>query len=106
LKVTGVHLQQYERRIYFDSEPGASLSLYYGDEKLGPPIYDYAKLFQRDASAEQVQLSAEEQNAAFSGRPDDRPWSERHPAVLWVSIIAAVMILGGIALRSMKPTAT
>jgi hypothetical protein len=106
LKLTGVHLQQYERRIYFDSEPGASLSLYYGDEKLGPPIYDYAKLFQRDPSAEQVQLSAEEQNAAFSGRPDDRPWSERHPAVLWASIIAAVMILGGIALRSMKPTPT
>ncbi len=106
LKITGVHLQQYERRVYFDSDPGVSVSLYYGDDKLGAPIYDYAKLFQRDASADPVQLSPEEQNAAYSGRPDDRPWSERHPAVLWVTILAAVMILGGIALRSMKPTAT
>jgi hypothetical protein len=104
LKITDIRLQQYERRIYFDSDPGASFRLYYGDEKLGPPVYDYAKLFQRDASASQVKLAAEEQNAAFSGRPDDRPWSERHPAVLWVTIIAAVMILGGIALRSMKQT--
>jgi hypothetical protein len=106
LKITAVRLQQYERRIYFDSDSGPKLSLYYGDEKLAAPVYDYAKLFQKDASAEQVQLGAEESNAAYTGRPDERPWSERHPALLWVAIIAAVLILGGIALRSMKTSAT
>jgi uncharacterized protein DUF3999 len=106
LKITAAHLEQYERRIYFDSDSGANLGLYYGDEKLGAPVYDYAKLFQKDAGADQVQLGAEEPNAAYKGRPDDRPWSERHPALLWVAIIAAVLILGGIALRSMKTTAT
>jgi hypothetical protein len=106
LKVTAARLQQYERRIYFDSDSGPKLSLYYGDEKLGAPVYDYTKLFQKDASADQVQLGAEESNAAYTGRPDDRPWSERHPALLWVAIIAAVLILGGIALRSMKTSAT
>jgi hypothetical protein len=105
LKITGARLQQYERRIYFDSGLGVQPRLYYGDEKLGAPVYDYAKLFQKDANAGQVELGAEEANAAYTGRPDDRPWSERHPAVLWVVIIAAVLILGGIALRSMK-TAT
>jgi len=102
LKITGVRLQQYQRRIYFDSDPGSKLSLYYGDEKLGAPVYDYTKLFQKEASADQVQLGAEEPNAAYSGRPDDRPWSERHPALLWLAIIAAVLVLGGIALRSMN----
>jgi hypothetical protein len=53
LKITAAHLEQYERRIYFDSDSGANLELYYGDEKLGAPIYDYAKLFQKDASADQ-----------------------------------------------------
>jgi hypothetical protein len=106
LKITAIHLQQYERRIYFDSDSGANPRLYYGDEKLGAPVYDYAKLFQKDASADQLQLGAEEPNAAYAGRPDDRPWSERHPALLWVAIIAAVLVLGGIALRSMKTTAT
>jgi hypothetical protein len=106
LKVTEARLQQYERRIYFDSDSGANLKLYFGDEKLEAPVYDYAKLFQKDATAQQVQLEAEGANAAYTGRPDDRPWSERHPALLWVAIIAAVLVLGGIALRSMKTTAT
>jgi len=53
-----------------------------------------------------VQLGAEEGNAGYTGRPDDRPWSERHPAVLWTAILAAVAILGGIAVRSIKSAAT
>ena len=102
LKITGGHLQQFERRIYFDADTGVQPWIYYGDEKLGTPEYDYAKLFQQDKNADQVQLSAEEANAAYSGRPDSRPWSERHPAVLWTAIIAAVLILGAVAVRSLK----
>ncbi len=102
LKITRARLEQYERRIYFDCDPGASLSLYYGDEKLDAPVYDYSKLFQIDARAEQVQMNAEEANADYTGRPDERPWSERHPAILWSAIFAAVALLGGIALRSIK----
>ncbi len=102
LKITGARLQQYERRIYFDCDAGASLKLDYGDPKLEAPVYDYAKLFQPDAHAEKIELGAEEANSEYSGRPDDRPWSERHPAVLWAAILASVGILGGIALRSIK----
>jgi hypothetical protein len=106
LKIMGARLQQYERRIYFDADAGIQPKLYYGDAQLDAPIYDYAKLFQKNVNAEQKQLGAEEVNTAFTGRPDDRPWSERHPAVLWLAIIAAVLILGGVALRSMKVVAT
>jgi hypothetical protein len=106
LKITGARLQQYERRIYFDADSGTQPRLYYGDAKLEAPVYDYAKLFQKDANAAQALLAAEEANAAYTGRPDDRPWSERYPAVLWVAIIAAVLILGSIAVRSMKGATT
>jgi hypothetical protein len=105
LKISEVHLQQLERRIYFNLNAQSSVDsvvLYYGDEKLEGPEYDYAKLFQRDAHAAAAQLGREASNAAYTPRPDDRPWSERHPAVLWIAIIAAVVILGAIALRSMK----
>lgn len=102
LRITGAHLEQYERRIYFDSPSGAQIDFYYGDEKLDAPVFDYAKLFAKDANADQVSFRPEEANNAYSGRPDDRPWSEQHPAVLWVAMIAAVAILGLIALRSMK----
>jgi hypothetical protein len=76
--------------------------LYYGDEKLNAPVYDYAKLFQSDLNSEQMQFGVEVANSGYTGRPDDRPWSERHPAVLWAAILAAVAILGGIAVRSIK----
>lgn len=105
LKIADARLQQYERRIYFDADPGAAIQLYYGDEKRGAPVYDYQKLFQKDASASQLLFGAEILNAAYTGRPDERPWSERHPAVLWTAIIAAVLMLGGLAFRSLKSAA-
>jgi uncharacterized protein DUF3999 len=105
LKITGARLQQYERRIYFDCDAGNTLGLYYGDSKRAAPVYDYGKLFQLDANAGRVELGTEAANSGYTGRPDERPWSERHPAVLWVAILAAVAILGGIALRSIKTSA-
>jgi hypothetical protein len=106
LKITAVRLQQYERRIYFDSSLEVSDKIYYGDDKSGPAVYDYSRLFQRDPSASEAQLGAETANVAFTARPDERPWSERHPAVLWVAIVAAVLMLGGIAVRSMRSATT
>ncbi|HTC66435.1 MAG TPA: DUF3999 family protein [Candidatus Acidoferrum sp.] len=105
LKISGAHLQQWERRIYFDSDAGERPWVYYGDEKLGAPEYDYAKLFQKNARVEPVGLDPEANNAAYVPRPDDRPWSEQHPALLWVAILAAVVILGAVALRSLKTIA-
>jgi Protein of unknown function (DUF3999) len=105
LKLTGARLQQLERRIYFEASGQNQLTLYYGDEKLDRPVYDYAKLFQQDKSAAPAKLEADASNPAYTGRPDDRPWSERHPAAMWAAIIAAVVILGAVALRSIRSTA-
>lgn len=102
LKLTGSRLQQLERRIYFDAAGPGQETLYFGDEKLEPPVYDYAKLFLRDKAAAQAQVGPEVSNPAYTGRPDDRAWSERHPIVLWIAIIAAVVVLGGLALRSIR----
>ncbi len=102
LKLTSANLQQIERRLYFDSPEQGQLTLYYGDEKLERPEYDYAKLFLNSRDATAAQLGSEAGNSAYSGRPDDRPWSERHPAVLWTAIVAAVLLLGVLALKSMR----
>lgn len=105
LKLNGAHLEQEERRLYFDAPSGATLMLYYGDEKLNAPVYDYARFFQAQPSAIAAQLGPEQENASYSERPDERPWSERHPAVLWAAILAAVLVLGALALRSMRSAA-
>ena len=102
LKLISAGLQQVERRLYFDSPEQGQLTLYYGDEKLERPEYDYAKLFLNSKDASAAQLGSEAGNSAYTGRPDDRPWSERHPAVLWTAIVAAVLLLGALALKSMR----
>ena len=91
LQLAGVKLQQLERRVYFNPPVQQPVMLYYGDPKLETPIYDYAKLFLQDNSAGMTQLGQETANAAYTPRPDDRPWSERHPVVLWAAIIVAVL---------------
>ncbi|HWZ42055.1 MAG TPA: DUF3999 family protein [Candidatus Saccharimonadales bacterium] len=105
LKITAVRLQQYERRLYFTPSAAGALRLYYGDAKLPAPVYDYARLFQKDARAAESKFGPEQANSLYTGRPDERPWSERHPAVLWMAIVLAVIVLGAVALRSMR-TAT
>ena len=105
LKLHSASLQQIARRLYFDAPAQGQLTLYYGDEKLERPEYDYAKLFLNSKDAGAGQLGSEVENSAYTGRPDDRPWSERHPAVLWVAIVAAVLLLGALALKSMRAVA-
>lgn len=102
LAIERVQPQAVEQRVFFEPKGQTRLRLYYGDDKLGAPVYDYAKFFNDDNAAAQAQLGQAEANAAFTGRPDDRPWSERHKAVLWIAMIVAVVGLGALALRGMK----
>jgi uncharacterized protein DUF3999 len=102
LDFTGARLEQLERRLYFDAPAQAQLTLYYGDEKLNQPVYDYGKLFQQSKSPSAATFGPEAVNGAYAERPDERPWSERHPVVLWIAIIAAVLGLSAVALRSMR----
>ncbi|MGH9679822.1 MAG: hypothetical protein ACRD4Y_07710 [Candidatus Acidiferrales bacterium] len=102
LKITGVSLQQYERRIYFEAKAGMPIRMYYGDPLLPSPIYDYSKLFQKDSRAVEAALGSEEKNKEFTGRPDERPLSERYPALLWLAILMAVLTLGALAMRSLR----
>jgi hypothetical protein len=88
-----------ERRVYFDPKGKATVKLYYGDEKLSAPVYDYARFFHLDASPAEAQLGPGAHNAQYAGRPDDRPWSERHNAILWGAMILVVLTLGVLALR-------
>ncbi len=105
LKINGAQLQQVERRIYFQAPAVSQATLYYGNERLTAPNYDYAKLFQMDPAAAETRLLAEEVNTAYQKPPDPRPWSERHPAAMWAALIAAILVLGGVALRSLRSAA-
>jgi len=95
-----------ERRIYFDPQGKTSLKLYYGDDKLSAPVYDYARFFVQENSPAQAELGPVSQNAEFVGRPDDRPWSERHMAILWTAMLITVVVLGLLAFKGLRTAAT
>lgn len=105
LPVEQVQLLSFERRLYFDPHGKTRLRLYYGDPKLQAASYDYQKLFQESPDDALAQLGPAEANRQFRGRPDDRPWSERHTALLWTVMLIAVMVLGALALRGLKSNA-
>ena len=105
LAISGVQLLSVERRVYFDPQGKSLLKLYYGDDKLHSPVYDYARFFKADPAAAKAELGPGTHNPAYSGRPDDRPWSERHKAVMWLAMLLAVIVLAALAIRGLKAKA-
>ena len=102
LNILTAEPQSLERRIYFDPQGKSTLRLYYGDEKLSAPVYDYAHFFHLDPSSTEAQLGPGGHNPHYTGRPDDRPWSERHTSILWGAMILAVLALSALALRGLR----
>ena len=104
LAITAAQPLALERRIYFDPQGKSVLRLYYGDEKLTAPVYDYARFFRVDPLPAEAQLEPGSPNPQYARRPDERPWSERHTAVLWAAMLVAVIGLAALALRGLRTT--
>jgi hypothetical protein len=102
MTLASVRLQMLERTFCFEAAAGTSYTLYYGDSALTAPRYDYATLFVAQANALPATSGPEQPNAGYQPRPDDRPFTEKHPALLWIALVAVIALLGAIALRSAK----
>jgi hypothetical protein len=105
IEFKSIQLQMVERSVCFDSVAGARYSLYYGDPALNAPRYDYAALFSFSKNSGIAAAGDELENPTYRPRPDQRPFTEKHPALLWVALIAVIALLGAIALRSAKSVA-
>jgi hypothetical protein len=104
IQLESVRLEMLERNLCFEAAAGASYLLYYGDAALAAPQYDYATLFARQANAAKAIAGAEQVNSAYQPRPDNRPFTEEHPGLLWAALGVVVVLLGAVALRSVKLT--
>ncbi len=102
VRFTSIRLEMLGRNLCFDASAGNTYTLYYGDSVLAAPQYDYATLFVLEKEAAIAQLGAEAANPAYQPRPDDRPFTEKHPALLWVALILVIALLGAVAFRSFK----
>ncbi len=102
IQLNQVRLEMLERGFCFAPVAGATYVLMYGDPELPQPRYDYALLFAEQTDAARATLGPEQVNPSYEPRPDARPFTERHPALLWIALILVIAVLGVIALRSMK----
>lgn len=104
IPVTAVRLLMQQRQLCFDALADKNYAIYYGDPALEAPQYDYAQLFTLSPTALAEQSGAEQANPIYQARPDSRPFTDRHPALLWIALILVVAILAVVALKSAKPS--
>ena len=102
LPIGSVRLEMVERELCFHAVAASSYMLYFGDSALAAPHYDYATLFTRQPGAVQVGTGPESANPVYQPRPDSRPFTERHPLLLWAALVLVILLLAGISLRSAK----
>jgi len=102
IQMKSIRLEMLARNLCFDATSGAAYTLYYGDSALAAPTYDYATLFELQQNAASAQLGAAVVNPAYQPRPDERPFTEKHPALLWVALVLVIALLGYLAFRSFK----
>jgi hypothetical protein len=64
-------------------------------------VYDLEAVLEKEAGVAAVALSAgaEEKNPAWRAVVVEKPWTERHPEVLWGVLGAAVLGLGYLSVR-------
>ncbi len=89
------------RFVLFHPAPNRSYRLIYGNARASAPQYDLSRTLQIPALEAMFHpgLGAEE---ATSNYADPRPFTERHPNLLWIALGVAVVLLGSAALRALR----
>ena len=99
-----LQLQATPRRVAFRQEAGLQYRLLYGNPRAAAPEYEMARLTDPKAiaAAASIALGAEQVNIAFA---DPAPWTERHGYLLWAAVVLAVLVLGKLAIKSLRSPA-
>lgn len=94
-------LEMIPRFVYFQPAAGRSYRMIYGDAAATSPQYDLARIFhyQGKPSGTLVVPGPEEATLNYS---DPRPFTERHPNILWSALGLAVILLGFAAFRALR----
>ena len=101
LGIQAVRLEMRQRKLCFDA-PAMPMALYSGAKGVKAPVYDFSRVFQPAQTAAVARLGPEMANPAYVPAADTKPFSERHPGLLWVALVGALLALGGVAWRSAK----
>ena len=101
----GFALAGVPRTLVFKPTAGQHYRLLYGNEKAGAPQYDLAHYLDFGPSrpgAQLLLLGPEEETTNYR---DPRPFTERHPEVLWSALGLAIVLIGLTALKTLRAPA-
>jgi Protein of unknown function (DUF3999) len=89
------------RFVLFRPKENRIYRLLYGNDRASAPQYDFARTLRIQPNEEMLRLSLglEEATANYA---DPRPFTERHPNLLWMDLGLAIVLLGYAALRALR----
>jgi hypothetical protein len=97
-------LSAVPRTLAFKQVTGQQYRVLYGNEKAATPQYDLGRYFD-SATPKPVYrvlaLGPEEETANYR---DPRPFTERHPELLWSALGAAILLIGLTAIKALRST--
>jgi hypothetical protein len=97
-------LSAVPRTLTFKQAAGQQYRLLYGNEKAFRPQYDLGHYFDSGPSKpvyRVLALGPEEETANYR---DPRPFTERHPELLWSALGAAILLIGLAAIKALRST--
>jgi hypothetical protein len=100
--VVRVYVETLKRVMKFLPPSAGDVRLYYGNTDAQPPVYDFAAILSRQAPLpETTPLVGEWKRNPDYRSPTEpvKPWSERHPALLYGVLGAAVVGMGLVTVR-------
>lgn len=105
IPVAKVYLEALERRVRFESNAAREAWLYYGNPEAKAPVYDLPVVLARQvpAAGTTAALGPEQPSPIYRPAPaPQKPWSERHPVLLYVTLIVAVLGLGSASVLMLR----
>jgi hypothetical protein len=105
LVVKSATLSVIRTRLKFKPAGGGPYLLYFGNAEAHTPSYDLTDLLARETPAPEITIVAgtEEPNPDYRDKPPPaRPWSEKHPEILYVILVLAVIGMGIVTVRFLK----
>jgi hypothetical protein len=89
------------RFVLFRPRENRTYRLLYGNDRASAPQYDFARTLRilPNELLLRLNLGPEETTTNYS---DPRPFTERHPNLLWLALGIAIVLLGYAALRALR----
>jgi len=96
-----ISLAMSRRIALFRPRESRSYRLIYGNARAAAPQYDFSRTLriQPNELLSRLDLGPEETTTNYA---DPRPFTERHPNLLWIALGLAIVLLGYAALRAMR----